>query len=387
MIWLHAPHFAGNEWHFVKECLETGWVSTAGPFVEAFESRICRTLGVEHGVATVNGTSALHIALRVMGVDPGDEVLVPSLSFVAPANAVSYCGAQPVFMDSEPDSWNLDPQKVVDFLERECVWHRNRLWNSRTRRRIAAVLPVHILGHPVDMDPILECARRYGVPLVEDAAESLGALYRGRPVGSLGDAACLSFNGSKIITTGGGGMVVTRSVHLAGRARHLATQARTDPLEYVHDEVGFNYRLPNLNAALGLGQLERLDEFIRKKREIAAAYRAALEAFPGITFMPEAPWATSTFWLNTILLDREATEAERTETVRALNGRGVQARPLWRPGHLLPMYRDAQAYKITIAPDLYRRAISLPSSVALGGVEIRRVIDALRAALPARVPS
>lgn len=349
--------------------------------VAKFERTVADYVGAKDGVATVNGTAALHLALRVVGVTLEDEVLVSTLTFIASANAIHYCGAHPVFMDSDEISWNMDPQKLSDFVRDECRF-RNNVWRNKTSgRRIAAIVPVHILGHPVDMDPILDVARRYQIPTVEDGAESLGARYKGRSVGSIGDVTCFSFNGNKIVTTGGGGMIVTNNQTLAEAARHLVTQARTDPIEFVHDQVGYNYRLPSLNAALGVAQMEQLESFVKVKRDLGAFYRAAFKEMPGVTFMPEARWAEPTYWVNTILLDRSVSEEDRTRIIGVLNSRSVQAQPRWRPLHRLPVYRGEQAYRVETANDLYRRAISLPSSVALTEAERSYVVERVREAL------
>ena len=245
---LCVPEIRGNEWKYVKECLDTNWVSSVGSFVDRFERMLADYIGTIHAVATTSGTAALHIALLVAGVQPDDEVLVPTLSFIAPANAIRYTGAWPVFIDSEPIYWQMDPEKVLDFLEKECRWQGESLLNKTTGRRVKAILPVHILGHPCDIDPIREAAQKYDLAIIEDATESLGAKYKGNMVGRLGDIACFSFNGNKLITTGGGGMIVTNDESWANRARYLSTQAKDDPIEYFHSEIGYNYRLTNISS-------------------------------------------------------------------------------------------------------------------------------------------
>jgi perosamine synthetase len=325
----------------------------------------------------MNGTSALHLALQLAGVQPGDEVLVSTLTFIAPVNAIRYCGGHPVFMDAERTSWNMDPEKVVEFLERGCSWTRGCLVNRMTGRRIAAILPVHILGHPVDIDPILEAARSFEVPVVEDAAESLGALYKGKPVGAFGDSACFSFNGNKIITCGGGGMIVTKDPSSATRARHLSTQAKAHQWEYLHDEVGYNYRLVNLLAAVGVAQLEQLPTFIRRKREIADRYEAALRGVEGLTLMPEASWARSTFWLYTILVDGQRFPLTRDGMMERMTKEGIQVRPMWYPIHRQRMYQGEPAYRIEVADDLHRSGLSLPCSVGLSDSDQEKVIGTI----------
>jgi perosamine synthetase len=371
-----VPHLAGNEWKYVKECLDTNWVSSAGPFVDRFEREIAQHVGVPHAVATVNGTAAIHVALLASGVGPGDEVLVPAFTFVATANAVAYCGAHPVFLDSEETSWGLDPARVAEFLERECIVEAGHVVNRRTGRVVRALLPVHLYGHPCDLDPLLALARRYPMAVVEDSAEALGARYRGRPVGVDGLAGCLSFNGNKIITTGAGGMVLTRDEATATRVRRLTTQARGDAIEFVHDEIGFNYRLSNLHAALGVAQLEQLDGFVEDKRATAAIYQQALGRVDGVRPFVEAPWARSTYWMASVLLD-ERRCPDVPALIRSLNAAGIQARPLWRPLHLQPAFRAAQAGPVAVAERLYARGLSLPCSVGITPEERQDVVDAV----------
>ena len=276
---LSAPHIPKAAWRNVRDCLKTGWVSSVGAYVGQFERNMSRRIGAQHAVATVNGTAALHTALLTAGVGEGDEVLVSTLSFIAPANAIRYVGARPIFVDADPVYWQMDVSRVADFLGKECRWKRGGWINRQSGRRVRAILPVHILGHPCDMKPLLALARKYNLAVIEDATESLGSLYGGRPVGSLGDAACFSFNGNKIITTGGGGMMVTNRTRWARQARYLTTQAKTPGLEYIHHHVGYNYRLTNLQAALGCAELDQLDKYIGAKRRIALRYGQGLGRF------------------------------------------------------------------------------------------------------------
>ena len=389
---LCVPEIRGNEWRYLKECLDTNWVSSAGPFVDRFERMVAEYLGTSDAVATVNGTAALHIALLVAGVEPEDEVLVSALSFIAPANAIRYVGAWPVFIDAQPDSWQIDPQRVVAFLQEKCRWHDGTLYNKATGRRVRAILPVHILGHPVDIDPILEVARRFDVVVIEDASEGLGAKYKGRMVGHLGDIACLSFNGNKIITTGGGGMIATDNETWARRARYLTTQAKDDPVEFVHGEIGYNYRMTNVEAALGCAQLEQIDEYIAAKRRIAAAYTEALNHIPGLSTIREASWATSSFWMFTALVDEEQYGLDSRSLLRELAQIGIQSRPLWQPLHRSPAHSKYVAFHCDVAEGLYREALSLPCSVGVIGTDQERVIHSLRvrargsAGAPVRTP-
>jgi perosamine synthetase len=371
---LSVPELQGNEWAYVKQCLDTGWVSSAGAFVEEFESSVADAVGARHAVATVNGTAALHVALLVAGVRPDDEVLVSTLTFIAPANAIRYVGAWPVFIDAEPDYWQMDPGKALDFLERQCEWRAGALYNRVTGRRVRAVIPVHILGHPVDLEPLRDACRKYGLAVIEDATESLGAAYRGTRVGHLGDLACFSFNGNKLITTGGGGMLVTDDAALAHRARYLTTQAKDDPIEYVHGAVGYNYRLTNIQAALGVAQMERLSAFVATKRRIAA--------IPGITPMREAPWADSAWWMYTVLVDEPEFGIDSRELLRRLERDRIQTRPLWQPLHRSLPHAGAFATDCSVADRLNRDALSLPCSVGLEAAAQNRVIEQIGAQRP-----
>ena len=374
-----VPRLGGNEWKYLKECLDTNWVSSVGPFVDRFEREVAAYVGVPHAVATVNGTAALHVALLGAGVQPGDEVLVPSFTFIATAHAVVQCGAHPVFLDCEPVSWGLDPGKTVEFLARECVVKGGQVVNRTSGRVVRALLPVHLYGHPCDLDPLLEIPASFPLVVVEDATEVLGARYRGRRVGSHGLAGCLSFNGNKIITTGGGGMVLTHDADLAARVRRLTTQGRTDAVEFIHAEVGFNYRLTNIQAALGVAQLEQLDAFVDSKRETARAYTEALARLGGVEPLVEPPWAFSTFWMYSVLLDPAAWGDVRP-LIAAADAAGIQLRPLWRPLHRQPAFSDRQAYRIEVADRLYERGVSLPCSAGITAAQRERVIAFLAAA-------
>jgi perosamine synthetase len=285
---LIVPEIRGNEWKYIKECLDTNWVSSVGTYVDRFEKMVADCAGTKYAVATINGTAALHISLILAGVQADDEVLVSSLTFIAPVNAIRYVGAWPIFIDAEPKFWQIDPSGVVDFIENGCRWDGESLRNRRTGRRVKAILPVHILGHPVDLNPILAAAAKYSLPVIEDATEGLGARYCGKNIGGIGHAGCFSFNGNKIITTGGGGMFVTNNSEWAARARYLTTQGKDDPIEYVHNAVGYNYRLTNVPAAMGCAQMEMLDEFVEAKRRIAKRYQDLLASLPGVNLPQEA---------------------------------------------------------------------------------------------------
>lgn len=375
---LCEPKMGGNEWKYIKECLDTNWVSSIGKYVEQFEHGFADYLGMKYAVSCVNGTAALHIAFLVAGVKPEEEVIVPALSFVASANTVRYIGAWPVFIDVQADIWQLDPQKVLDFITKDCDFRRGKLINRKTKRTISAILPVHILGHPVDMSPILDLAKRFNLKVIEDATESLGAVYKKRKVGTLGDIACFSFNGNKIITTGGGGMLVTNNKVIAGKARYLTTQARDDSVEYIHNEIGYNYRLTNIQAAMGIAQMESLEKHIAIKRRLAQLYRAGLKDVAGITLPVNAPWAESIFWLYTILINAKAYGMNSRCLMHRLKARGIESRPLWYPLHRLKSFRSCYSYRVDVASLLYEQALSLPSSVSLTEEGQQRIIREIR---------
>jgi perosamine synthetase len=374
---LSAPEVRGNEWQYVKECLDSGWVSSVGTYVERFEGMVAAQAGTKYAVATVNGTSALHISLLIAGVQPGDEVLVSSLTFIAPVNAIRYAGAWPVFIDAEPDHWQINPAQVSEFIERDCDWINGILRNRRTGRRISAIMPVHILGHPADIDPILEIARKYDLKVIEDSTEALGSSYRGKSPGSLGDIGCFSFNGNKIITTGGGGMIVTNREDLAKKAKYLTTQAKDDPIEYVHGEIGYNYRLVNVLAAIGCAQMEQLPSYVAKKRRIANRYTEGLAGVSGIEFMKTASWAESTYWMYTVLINPDGFGMGSRQLLKVLDSQKIQTRPLWQPVHLSPAHRGEHSISLPVAEDLVNRALSLPCSVGLSDADQDRVISAI----------
>jgi perosamine synthetase len=375
---LIVPEIRGNEWRYVKECLDTSWVSSVGSYVDRFERLVAERAGTRYAVATVNGTSALHIALLLAGVERDDEVLVSTLTFIAPANAVRYANAWPVFIDAEPRYWQMDPERVVDFLERGCIWDGQTLRNRQTGRRVKAIVPVHILGHPVDLDPILAVAEKYGLPVIEDATEGLGARYKGKSLGGIGHVGCFSFNGNKIITTGGGGMLVTNNEQWAKRAKYLTTQAKDDPIEYIHKSIGYNYRLTNLLAAVGCAQMEQLDSFVTAKRQIANRYREALTTLPGLRLPMEADWAFSTFWMFTVLLDSSEAGINSRQLLNSLAENRIQTRPLWQPLHLSPAHNSSGSAVCPMSESLYRDALSLPSSAGLTQTDQDVVIEKIR---------
>jgi len=364
-IALHEPWFRGHEWDYVKDCLDTGWVSSVGAYVDRFEAMVAEACGTRFAIAAVNGTAATHVLLHALGIGPGDLVVVPALSFVATANAVAHCGAVPAFIDIDPATLGMSPAALRDFLAGECEWGGGLLRHRASGGRVAVVMPVHIFGHPCDMDGLNAVAAEYGLPLIEDAAEALGSRFRGRPCGGLGRAAMVSFNGNKLVTTGGGGMVVTDDEALARRIKHLSTTARVGKgWVFDHDEVGFNYRLPNLNAALGCAQMEALADTVARKRGLAQLYRELAEGIGGLSVFAEQPWAEGNYWLNAVIFEAPR---KRDAFLDASNAVGLQTRPCWRLLCDLPMYRDAPrgAGGLEAARRVESRLVCLPSSAFL----------------------
>lgn len=362
---LHAPEFRGSEWDYLKDCLDTGWVSSAGAYVDRFERDLETVTGVRHAVAVANGTAALEVCLRLAGVEAGDEVLVPTLTFVATANAVTYRGGVPHFVESEATTLGIDPVRLEAYLKDIARVDGDICRNTNSGRRIRALVVVHVFGHPADVDALADVAARWKLVVVEDAAEALGSWWNGRHVGGFGRLAALSFNGNKIVTTGGGGAVLTQDAELARRAKHLTTTAKVaHPWAFEHDEIGWNHRMPNLNAALGCAQLERLPDIIARKARLARRYELAFARVEGARMMQCRAGATVNHWLNALIMDRPD-KALRDELLGALNMEGYMARPLWTPMHRLPMYADCPRDDLLVADQLAARAINLPSSAAL----------------------
>lgn len=364
-ISLHEPEFGDAERTYVLDCIDTGWVSSVGKYVDEFETRLAEYTGARHAVAVVNGTAALHVALLSAGVAPGDEVLVPALSFVATANSVTYCGAVPHFVDSAEDTLGIDPVALADYLAFIAEPVAGGVRNRETGRRLAAVVPMHVFGHPADMQGLASVADRFSLPVVEDAAESLGSWIGDRHTGTLGQLGVLSFNGNKIITTGGGGAILTDDPDVARRLKHLTTTAKMPHRwEFVHDQIGFNYRLPNLNAALGCAQLEHLPDFLARKRHLADAYRAAFATSENLHFVGEPAGCRSNYWLNAIRLSKPDRD-RRDDHLLAANNAGYHCRPAWQLMHRLPMYEGNPRAPLPIAERLELGLINVPSSAAL----------------------
>ncbi len=367
-IYLSPPDVTDVERKLLLEAFDSNWVAPVGPDLDAFEARCAELVGVRHAVALSSGTAALHLALIAAGVRRGDTVLVPSFTFAATANAVMYLGARPVFLDSTPKSWNVDPEILADEL-------RGRAVRGQLPR---AVITVDMYGQCADYGPILDACDRYGVPLIEDAAEALGATYRGRPAGSFGLAGVLSFNGNKIVTTGGGGMLVTDDDSVAKQVRHLATQAREPVAHYEHRTVGYNYRLSNLLAAVGRGQLQRLPRLIEARKATFDHYRAALGDLPGVSFLPVADYGVPNWWLTCLLIDAEKFGATRDQILAGLARADIEGRPTWKPMHLQPAYQDCVMRGGTVSAGLFHRGLCLPSGSALTGHDRERVVAAVR---------
>ena len=362
---LHEPVFAGNEVAYLEECIRSTFVSSVGKFVDRFEDMLAEFTGARRAIAVVNGTAALHACFRLAGVEPGDEVISPALTFIATTNAIAYCGATPHFVDSSFTTLGMDSQALAARLDAIAQRGAGGTINRETGRRIAAITPMHTFGHPVDMDGITAIARHWDIPIVEDAAESLGSTYKGHAVGSKARLAALSFNGNKIVTTGGGGAILTDDEELGRRAKHITTTAKLPhKWAFVHDEIGFNYRLPNLNAALGCAQLEQIDGFLARKRALAAAYDRVFAGVPGVRFAREPEGTTSNYWLNAILLD-EAHAGLRDDVLAALNAAGFGARPVWTLMHRLPMFAACPRGDLRVAESIERRLINLPSSASI----------------------
>ncbi len=362
---LHAPVFSGNEKAYLNECIDTTFVSSVGKFVDTFEQEMAKFTGSARAVSCVNGTNALHLALKLVGVEQETEVLTQPLTFIATANAISYCGARPVFIDVDIDTLGLSPVALKKWLEENTVLLKNGQCpiNKSTGKHITACVPMHTFGHPCRIEEIVEICNTYNIPVVEDAAESLGSYYKGKHTGNFGKVGVLSFNGNKVLTTGGGGMLLFNDEQLAAKAKHLTTQAKVPhPWEFNHDAVGFNYRMPNINAALGLAQLEQLPKFLESKRNIAEAYKLFFSEFKSvdINFVVEPTNSKSNYWLNSVLL---GSKGERDEFLKYSNENGVMTRPVWTLMNKLPMFSDAQCGDLKNAEHIEDRLVNLPSSV------------------------
>jgi len=376
MIPLSFPNIAGNEWKYVKDCLDTGWISSAGSYVTKFEQMVADFVGAKYGVAAVNGTAALHIALLLTDVRQNDYVILPNLTFVASANSIKYLGAEPLLIDADPSLWQMDLDLLEEFLENETDEKEGELIYIKDGRRIGAIMPVHILGNMCDMDRFLSIVKKYPLPIVEDSTEALGTTYKGKSAGTFSPLACFSFNGNKIISTGGGGVIVTDDEALAKHAKHLTTTAKASPDEYYHDEVGYNYRLVNVLAAIGVGQMELLPSFIKRKKECTAFYKKELGGVGDIRFQQELPDVDTNGWLVTIQTDKQQ------ELLDHLNANNILSRRFWMPMNKLPMYKDCvYVQKKDNADYIYNTCLSIPSSTNITDEELGVVVREIKTAI------
>jgi dTDP-4-amino-4,6-dideoxygalactose transaminase len=367
-ILLSPPHLETRELEFVKEAFETNWIAPVGPHVDAFEQEFREVVGARYAVAVSSGTAALHLALRLLGIQQGDEVFCSTLTFVATANPILYVGATPVFIDSDRTSWNMDPELLSIALAQR----------ARQGRLPKAVVLVHLYGQSADLDPIRVACNQYDIPLIEDAAEALGATYKGKALGSFGKIGIFSFNGNKIITTSGGGMLVTDDEVLATQAQFLATQARDTAPHYQHSQMGYNYRLSNVLAGIGRGQLQVLMKRVTARRQNFEVYRSALQQLPGVSFMPEASFGTSTRWLSCLTIDPDRSGTTREQLRLAMAAEHIESRPVWKPLHLQPLFKDCEVIGGGISAELFDHGLCLPSGSNLTDADRDRVIHTIQ---------
>ena len=381
---LSVPFFNGNESKYTKECIETEWVSSAGKYVDLFEQKIAEYTGAKYAVATVNGTAALQVALRLAGVKEDDEVIIPSLTFIAPVNAIKYNGAYPVFMDSDK-YYNIDPEKTIEFILKKTYYKSGNSYNSSTGKKITAIIPVHVWGNAVYLDDLLEICKERNIIIVEDASESLGTFYtkskyESKHTGTIGDLGCISFNGNKIITTGGGGMILTDSSDFAEKAKYLTTQAKDDPVRYIHNEIGYNFRLTNIQAALGVAQLEQIDGFLNQKKEIYGYYKEGIKKIYGLDIFEVPNYAKNNYWLNILQIDTNYYGEDIEKLMFRLEDLRIQTRPVWQLNHLQKSYKNCESYFIENAKKLIKNSLCIPSSPVLiknSYEDLDRIISAL----------
>lgn len=403
IIPLSVPSIKGNEWKYIKKCLDTEWVSSVGKYVELFEKKITEYTGAKYAIACVNGTAALHISLILAGVQPNDEVLVPTLTFIAPINVIKYCEAFPVFMDADK-YYNLDTKKTIEFILNETelvnselsienVRHKNQKLkitnhetritvNKKTGRRISAIIPVHVFGNAVWLDDIYEVCKERNIKIVEDTTESIGTIYikgnfTSKYTGTIGELGCLSFNGNKIITTGGGGMILTDNEEYAKRARYLTTQAKDDKVRYIHNEIGYNYRLTNIQAALGLAQLEQLPKYLKTKKENYTFYKKEIDQIPGLNLAEVPEYAENNYWMYALQINKNIYRKDLEELMSYLSDHKIQTRPVWYLNHLQKPYKGYQNYKIKKALELLENTLNIPCSVNLRKQDIKRILKVL----------
>ena len=378
---LSVPSLKGNELQYVKECIDTEWVSSAGKYVDLFEQKIAEYTGSKYAIACVNGTAALQVSLRLAGVGAGDEVLVGTLTFIASVNAITYNNAKPIFMDADK-YYNIDAEKTIEFIKNETVFKNGFTYNKKTNNKITAIIPVHVWGNACWLDELIELCNKQNIAIVEDACESLGTFYnagkfKGKHTGTIGKLGCLSFNGNKIITTGGGGMILTDDKELADNAHYLTRQAKVDPVRYIHNEIGYNFRLTNLQAALGVAQLEQLPDFLERKREILNKYQTAINDVDGLTIADVPGYAENNRWMILLQIDKKTYGEDREELMQRLDANNIQTRPAWAPIHLQKPYQSCQTYRIEQAEELVENSLCLPSSTNLSDEDLANVIAQL----------
>mgnify|MGYP001184284324 CR=1 FL=1 len=380
MIPLSEPNISGNEWKYVKECLDSTWISSSGKFVEVFQNKIEDYTKSKYAIACVNGTSALQVSLKLAGVKPGDEVIVPTLTFIAPVNAIVYNGARPVFMDCDK-YYNINSEKTIDFINTQTYFKNGSSYNKKTDKRISAIVPVNIWGNACNLDELVPTCIKRNIKIIEDASESLGTIYKsekfnGIHTGTIGLLGCLSFNGNKIITTAGGGMILTNNHKLAQKAKYLITQAKDDPVRYKHNEIGYNFRLTNIQAALGVAQLEQLPKFLKCKKRIYNKYNKAINDIEGLSIASPPLYAENNHWMNVLKINSEFSKNKEL-LIKKLNNRGVHVRPVWILNHTQKPYINCQNYRIEFAVDLFEKSICLPSSTNLNDNDLNYVIGCL----------
>ena len=378
---LSAPSIKGNEWEYVKECIDSEWVSSAGKYVDLFEGKIVEYTESKYAVACVNGTSALQVSLRLAGVELGDEVIIPTLTFIAPVNAVSYNGATPIFMDAD-EYYNLDAEKTIEFINKETFYKDGFTFNKKTNRKITAIITVHVFGNATRLDELVQLCEERNISIVEDAAESMGTRYingkySGKHTGTIGLMGCLSFNGNKIITTGGGGMILTDDALLAEKAKYLTKQAKDDKIRYFHNEIGYNFRLTNIQAALGVAQLEQLSAFMERKRDIFSQYKTAVENIAGLTMTGVPDYADNNHWMNMLQIDSKSYGENMESLMQRLGKNSIQARPVWGLNHLQKPYMNCQNYRIKRSEELVSNSLSLPSSTNISKEDFNNIIEIL----------
>ena len=378
---LSVPSLNGNELQYVKECIETEWVSSAGKYVDLFEKKIAEYTCSKYAIACVNGTAALQVSLRLARVEPDDEVIVSTLTFIASVNAITYNNAKPIFLDADK-YYNIDAEKTIEFIKNETVFKNGFTYNRKTDNKITAIIPVHVWGNACWLDELIELCNKQNIAIVEDACESLGTFYnagkyKGKHTGTIGKLGCLSFNGNKIITTGGGGMILTNDESLAKKAKYLTTQAKDDPIRYVHDEIGYNFRLTNIQAALGVAQLEQLPVILKRKKEIYDLYHLTIKNIDGLSLSKVPDYADNNHWLNLLQIDNKVYNEDREVLMKRLEENGIQTRPVWKMNHEQKPYKDYQHFKVNKARELVKNSLCLPSSSNLSNENLNKIVSVL----------